>query len=117
MKKIVITVATSFIGVHLIEEWLKESCEIFAVVRPNSINISRLPNSKKIKIIEKEMSEYDSLTEDIKEADYFYHLSWEGARKPYRDDKNIQEKNYTSTLKAFDSAIKIGCTFFFGAGS
>ena len=37
--KVVITGATSFIGVHLIQEWLKEDCEIFAVVRPNSSNI------------------------------------------------------------------------------
>ena len=117
MNKIVITGATSFIGVHLIEEWIKDSCEIFAIVRPNSINISRIPKNKKIHIIEKEMSKYDSLVDDIKEADCFYHLSWEGARAPYRDNKHIQQKNYSSALKAFDSALKMGCTFFLGAGS
>lgn len=117
MKKVVITGATSFIGVHLIKEWLKESCEIFAVVRPNSRHIDRLPQDDKIHIIEREMTGYDSLSADIKEADCFYHLAWEGARAPYRDDKIMQEKNYISTLKAFDSAIRMGCTFFLGSGS
>ena len=117
MKKIVIAGATSFIGVHLIEEWLKENCEVFAIVRPDSRNISRIPKSSKIHIIEREMAEYDRLSEDIKEADCFYHLSWEGARAPYRDDKIMQSKNYVCTLKAFDSAVKMGCAFFLGAGS
>lgn len=115
--KIVITGATSFIGIHLIEEWIKESCEIFAVVRPNSNNISRLPQNEKLHIIEREMSEYDMLANDIKEANCFYHLAWGGARVPDRDDKNIQERNYICSLKAYDSAIKMGCTFFLGAGS
>lgn len=42
MKKIVITGATSFIGVHLIKEWIKSNCEIYAIVRPNSSNIGRI---------------------------------------------------------------------------
>lgn len=117
MKKIVITGATSFIGVHLIKEWIKEPCEIFAIVRPNSFNITRLPQDEKIHIIEREMSEYDNLIYDIKEADCFYHLAWEGGRSPYRDDAELQKKNYVCSLKAFDSAVSMGCTFFLGSGS
>jgi len=117
MRKIVITGATSFIGVHLIKEWLKEDCEIYAVVRPNSRNSYRLPDDYRIHIVEREMDEYDHLNDDISKADYFYHLAWEGARAPYRDDKVIQEKNYICTIKAFDSAVKIGCSFFLGSGS
>ncbi|MDY3740239.1 MAG: NAD(P)-dependent oxidoreductase [Selenomonadaceae bacterium] len=118
MKKIIINGATSFVGVHLIEEWLKEKdVEIFAVVRPNSSNITRLPCGDKVHIIEREMEEYDKLSNDIKKADYFYHLSWEGARSPHRDDKAIQSKNYICAIKAFDSAVKMGCSFFLGSGS
>ena len=115
--KVVITGATSFIGVHLIHEWLKEECEIFAVVRLNSSNIKHIPIDDRIHIVEKEMNEYYTLSDSIDGADYFYHLAWEGARTPYRDDKNMQENNYKCTLDAFDSAVKMGCKFFLGSGS
>lgn len=115
--KVVITGATSFIGVHLIQEWLKEDCEIFAVVRPNSANIKHLVNDDRIHIVEKDMKEYYTLANVIDDADCFYHLAWEGARAPYRDDKNMQVNNYNCTLDAFDSAIKMGCKFFLGSGS
>ena len=117
MKRVVITGATSFIGISLIEEWLKEACEIYAVVRPNSSNLSRIPMDKKINIVEREMAEYDRLSDDILYADFFYHLAWMGTRAPYRDDKITQEKNFFCTLKAFESAVEMGCSFFLGAGS
>lgn len=117
MLKVVITGATSFIGVHLIKEWLKEECEIVAVVRPNSINIKHIPNDARIRVIEKEMQEYYTLPDVINEADCFYHLAWEGTRSPYRDDKEMQFKNYMFTLDAFESAVKMGCKFFLGSGS
>lgn len=117
MKKIVITGATSFLGIHLIGEWLKESCEIYAVVRPGSSNLKHIPINSRINIIEKEMFEYDELKKDINSADYFYHLAWEGTRAPYRDDKDMQKKNYECTVKAFNSAVQMQCEFFLGAGS
>ena len=117
MKKIVITGATSFIGIHLIQEWLKEQCEIFAVVRPNSENIDRIPQNVKIHVMELEMLDYDKLPDIINKADFFYHLAWEGARVPYRDDKILQRKNYDCTLKAYEVAVKMGCNFFLGSGS
>jgi nucleoside-diphosphate-sugar epimerase len=117
VKKIVITGATSFIGVNLIRTWLQEDCKIYAVIRPNSKNSSRVPNDEKVVIIERNMGQYERLSEDIDHADYFYHLAWEGARLPYRDDKEIQKNNYECTIKAFDAAAKLGCSFFLGTGS
>ena len=58
MKKIVVTGATSFIGVHLIQALLKKNCFIYAVVRPKSININRLPKSFKLKVIELDINVY-----------------------------------------------------------
>ena len=117
MKKIVITGATSFIGVHLIQEWLKYDCDIYAIVRPNSMNISRLSVNPHIHIVELVMDDYDQISSKVQEADYFYHLAWEGARVPYRDDQKIQEHNYLCSLKAMHAAHLIGCKFFMGSGS
>lgn len=117
MKNIVITGATSFIGTHLINEWLNDDCTIYAIVRPNSKNMNRIPSSKKIHVLGLEMAQYDKLPELIPSADYFYHLSWEGARAPYRDDDVLQKTNFVCAVKAIEAADKIGCTFFLGTGS
>lgn len=117
MNRIVVTGATSFIGVHLIKEWMKQDCEIFAVVRPNSNNIDRVPIDAKIHILEMDMSEYDRITSCIAEADVFYHLAWEGARAPYRDDVEMQKKNYKCAVVAMEVANSLGCKLFLGSGS
>ena len=48
MKRIVVTGATSMIGVALIEECLRHGIEIYAVVRSTSGKAGRLPLSEKI---------------------------------------------------------------------
>jgi len=117
VKKIVITGATSFIGIHLIYEWLKNNAEIYAIIRPNSKNRYRIPSNNNIHIIELSMDEYKEIPTRIKNADYFYHLAWEGARAPYRDDKMLQEHNYICSKVAMNAAYKIGCQLFLGSGS
>lgn len=118
MKKVVITGATSFIGVHLIQEWLKkEDCKIYAVIRPNSQNKKRIPPDKRICIIECAMEHYDMLNQKIESVDYFFHLAWKGARAPYRDDIEMQHNNYECAIKAMEMSESMGCQFFLGTGS
>lgn len=117
MKRIVVTGATGFIGIHLIKEWLKEDTEIFAVVRSSSRNIERIPKNSRVHIIDCEMSNYNLLSDKIITADFFYHLAWEGARAPYRYDKELQKNNYEYSVLAMDAAKKLKCTFFLGSGS
>ena len=117
MKKIVITGATGFIGIHLIEQWLEKDSEIYAVIRPHSKNANRIPKNDHIHVIELPMEEYDQLPMVINSADYFYHLAWEGARAPFRDDAAMQKNNYDCALQAYEVAKKLGCTFFLGSGS
>ena len=117
MKKIVITGATGFIGTHLIEQWLAKDVEVYTVIRPHSKNADRIPKNAHIHIIELQMGEYDRLLGLVGSADYFYHLAWEGARVPYRDDVEMQNNNYKCTLQAYETAKKLGCKFFLGSGS
>ncbi len=119
MKNVVITGATSFVGVHLINECIKNNCNVFAVVRPNSKNLSRIRKNDLINIIELDQNDIEKLTEKILETniDAFYHLSWEGTRVPYRDDSKMQENNYNCAIKAIYTAKKLGCNLFIGTGS
>lgn len=114
-----ITGATSFIGVHLINEYLKSDFNVIAIARPNSKNLNRLPKSDSLTIIEIDMSEIEKITEKIKlkKADIFYHLAWNGTRLPYRNDAVIQEKNYYAAINAMKAAKLLECDIFIGSGS
>lgn len=50
MKTILVTGATSFIGINLIKEILKDY-KVIAVVRPNSEKVSLLPASDNLSIL------------------------------------------------------------------
>lgn len=119
MKTIIVTGATSFIGVHLIKEYLNHDCKVIAVVRPNSRNLNRLPKSKNLQIIESDMEKIETIKEKVKDIklDVFYHLAWEGARVPYRDDANLQKNNYECAIKAMNVAKELGGSIFIGSGS
>lgn len=119
MKTIVITGATSFIGVHIIKEYLRHDCKVIGVVRSNSKNLNRLPSNDNLKIIKLDMNEIEKILEKLEEikVDIFYHLAWEGARVPYRDDSVLQNNNYECALKAMSVAKKLGSKIFIGSGS
>ncbi len=117
MKKIVITGATSFIGVHLINELLKYGYDIYAVIRPKSDNRYRLEN-KMIHIVECGLDDINALIDNLPSSiDVFYHLAWEGARRPHRDNAEMQEHNYKVAVEAFRLAADKKCRTFIGAGS
>lgn len=119
MKNVLVTGATSFIGVHIIEEYLKNNCKVIAVVRHNSKNLNRLPKSNLLKIIEVEMDEIEYIVGSVtdEQVDIFYHLAWDGVRVPYRDDVILQNNNYNCAIKAMNVAKQLGCSVFIGSGS
>ena len=118
MKTIVITGATSFIGFHLLQQLYFKDCSIYAVVRPGSKNLVRLELFPKVTIIFCDIEEIISLDVKLPERiDVFYHLAWEGARRPHRDDEKMQANNYEAALVAYAVAHKKGCRKFIGVGS
>ncbi len=119
MKNVLITGATSFIGVHLINECINNNCRVIAVVRPNSEKIIRLPKSNLITIIETDMEEIEDLVDKIRDVkiDVFYHLAWDGVRGDYRNDATLQNKNYICAISAMNVAKQLGCRGFVGTGS
>lgn len=117
MKKIVITGATSFIGIHLIKNLLNEY-QIIAVVRPKSQKILMLPQSPNLTKVELYMDEYNRISEEIHEnIDVFIHLAWDGTRGRERNDINLQEKNYFRSMMALKCAIDLNTRTFISAGS
>lgn len=120
MKNAIITGATSFIGIYLIKMLLDNDYFVTAVVRPNSVHLSRIPKNDRITVIELDMQEIKLLPVKVdkkKNYEIFYHLAWDGSRIPYRDDKLLQEVNYINAVSAFETALVMDCKTFVGTGS
>lgn len=116
MKKIVVTGATSMIGIALIGECIKNDVEVLAIVHRNSKRLNRLPQSKLLHVLECNLDEMESVSVE-NGYDVFYHLAWAYTSKEYRDDPILQEKNIKYTLDAVNLARRLGCYKFVGAGS
>ena len=122
MNSIVITGATSMLGIALIEECLRKSIEVIAIAHRNSKNLSRVPKSDRIRLIEldnEELGNFDPL--DLR-AEVFYHFAWDSTGRgvdgsDLRLDAGLQSKNIGTTLDAVRLAQKFGCRKFFFAGS
>lgn len=116
MKRVVVTGATSMIGVALIKECIKNGVEVLAIVRRRSVNLNRLPESDMIEICECNLNELDTIPAN-RQYDVFYHLAWAHTAKAQRDDPVLQERNIKYSLDAVELASKLGCKKFIGAGS
>lgn len=115
MKKIVITGATSMLGVATIEEALNNDIEVVAIVHRNSKNFYRLPKSSALKIVEANLDELSTCKPD--NADVFYHFAWAATTHEGRQNVDVQEENIRYTLDAVRLAQKCGCKKFIFAGS
>ena len=121
----VITGATSFVGAATIKEMLKQGCEVFAVVRPESkkTKLLTVPNEgpfkeSRLHIIENDLSEPEKLPEKIgTSCDVFCHFGWGGSGSGSRTDKDLQEKNLRDSLETIRAAKALGCERFLFSGS
>lgn len=118
-KKIIITGATSMIGTAIIRAYLKNKVErIYAVVRPNSNNVSRIPVDSRVSIVYCHANEYGDLANRIGEhCDSFFHIAWDGTGATRSKSTIGQAQNIIYTLQALQSAKELGCERFIGSGS
>lgn len=118
MKRVVITGPTGAIGVALINELIHRNIEIYAVCRPESKRIINIPQDSHVKIVNCDLNQLEKLSEKIKEnCDVFYHFGWDGTFGDSRNNIHGQLKNIQYTLDAVETANKLGCRKFIGAGS
>lgn len=117
MKRAIITGPTGAIGTALIDALTGAGVEVYAVCRPASSRASRLAGNPLVRVVERDISEYDSLERELPKADVFYHFAWEKTTGAGRDDVDGQWKNVAYALDAARLAKACGCEAFIGAGS
>lgn len=106
------------IGAATVKQFLENGDFVYAVVRVGSKNISRLPVSENLKVIECDLKDLENLPTLIDEnCNLFYFFSWEQSGQNRNDNMSVQCHNIEYTLTAVRVARILGCTRFIGAGS
>ena len=120
MRSVVVTGATSMLGVSFINECVAQGTKVLALARENSKNLSRLSPSNLVEIVECDLSKMSELSTKMaanQNFDCFYHFGWQGTDKTERYDPQTQLENVQFTLDALNLAKYLGCKKFVGAGS
>ena len=119
MYNVILTGGTGFIGRNMIRRLLLDpECEIYAVVRPDSKNISLLPASERVHVVKAELSELErSLDAFPERCDAFYHFAWGGVNRQRIDDPTAQQENVTRAMCCVRAAKMLHCEVFIDAGS
>jgi nucleoside-diphosphate-sugar epimerase len=118
MRQVVITGATSMLGLALIDECLYHNTGVLAVMRRMSPKRRLLPKSNLLKIEERDLCElgaWQGISPDIYDA--FYHFAWEATNNQSRNFVDAQYRNIEYTLDAVRLSQRMGCRRFIGAGS
>lgn len=115
--KYVVTGSTSFIGVELCRQLLHAGNEVFAIARPSSAGIAKLPKSDHMYTILSDMRNYHLLDRQISEADVFVNLAWQGTGHDGRELYDIQAENIRFSEDALHAAVRMGCRLFVETGS
>lgn len=105
------------IGTALTEVAVDRGTEVYAIVRPNTKRMERLPQSSLVHTIEGTIDTLSKIKGLSTDCDAFYHFGWAGTSKEERDDPLIHEVNIKYTLDAVELAHRCGCRKFIGAGS
>ena len=119
MKKIVITGATSTIGLAMLELCIEQNIEVLAIINPVSTKIHRIPRSELITVRTCELSEVGQMgVSTLGQYDAFIHLAWVAtAGDEERNKLEKQAANIQYSLAAVELAQRLGCEVFVGAGS
>ena len=118
MKRVIITGPTGAIGMALIHKCMEADIEVTAVCHRGSGRISRIPVSDKVKIVECDLDEIRNLPGILENRyDVFYHFAWACTAGEGRNNTDAQTQNIRYAMDAVETANKLGCECFIGAGS
>lgn len=118
MKRIAVTGPTGAIGIALVQECIKRQIEVYAICRPGSARVKRIPENDLVHIVECSLEDMEQMdTAGIPSCDVFYHFGWAATIGDARNDTRLQTNNIRYTIDAVNLAKRLGCEAFIGSGS
>ena len=119
MKTIALTGATSITGLALIRQCIQNNVNVITFVRPNSKNITRLPNSNLITKVKCDLENIKGtdLPKNASKADVFFHIGWINNTKQERDSSSAQTANIPCAIDTVHLAKKMECSKYIYLGS
>ena len=117
-EKIVITGATSFIGLALIRQIKKEGNEAVAVIRPSSSRRALIPaDAALIECPLGSLASCKELSDAAGGCDIFIHLGWSADFENARYNTEGQKQNISYELDAVEAALRLNAKRFLAPGS
>ena len=119
MTTAVVTGANGFVGRALVRELVNNNVKVFAIIKNSQSDVSAIEELTDVEIVYCDMNVLlEQLPAKIsRPVDVFYHLAWAGSTGPDRGNYDLQLKNAHWTLDAVNTAHKLGCKRFIGAGT
>lgn len=115
--RICVAGADCFVGIPLVNAFANTGNDVVAVVRKDSINGLLFGQSDNLTILPLDFATYEKLGETIGKVDCLVVLTWIGTRGEARQNKELQEENYSKISSAIKSVIANGCKKVLTAGS
>lgn len=116
----IVTGASGFIGAALCRQLLLRGWRVYAIVRPGSRNLCRLPEQDGLIRVEGELSNMAAwearLAGEAERFAAFFHLAWHGVGGVLRNDAS-QADNIAPAVDTVRLARRLNCTVWIGAGS
>ena len=116
--KVLLTGATSFIGISLANRLVKEGHTVYAIVRSSSKSADKLVESTLLKKLDIDLNKLDERSlAKIDRLDLCIHLAWSGVGAAGRMDRYIQAGNIAMSIKLLELLSTKKLKRFIFAGS
>lgn len=118
MKNVIVTGGTGFLGRNLIRRLCADGYRVYAVVRPQSRNLSLLPRHERVTPVFCALGDLPNNAGQFPEScAAFYHFAWGGVNREEIDSEAVHSQNLDASLAAVRLAVDTGCECFVDAGS
>ncbi len=118
MDRVIISGATGYIGIHLVEALVKRH-EVYAIVRKQSKldKLKKYLSAEHIILLDDEERDFYQRIMEIK-PEYFVHLAGKFISNHSKNDiSDLVESNYVTPVKMLDAICQAGCKNIINTGS
>ncbi len=112
IRNAVITGANGFLGQALCRNLSKKGIRVFAVVRRETADVSRIAAFPGVEIIVSNFSEYRNLSEKISncDIDVVYHMAWAGVNGESKQECSVQLTNIYASCDIVYACKEMNCS-------